>query len=238
MSAKNGTAQDRYVYLFNNMVLYCVPKLRLMGQKFSVRERIDIAGMEVQENAKQNVPHTFTISGKQRSLELQARSAEEKDDWIKVILATIEKHKQNSETFKAFSVSCSRDEEQMPDSPGVLSSASTCETDGAQHERKSSKKREKERETCRGCSESFHFTKRKHHCKSCGAAVCGKCSKVSESRNIRVCKPCSEALQGAEGTAGGGAELKRKLEKQLSVAQSSQRIGKVEELDQDLDGHH
>lgn len=33
---------------FNNMLLYCVPKLRLRGQKFSVRERIDIAGMEVQ----------------------------------------------------------------------------------------------------------------------------------------------------------------------------------------------
>lgn len=86
---------------FNNMVLYCVPKLRLMGQKFSVRERIDIAGMEVrlqpfvqlhvyfyvliwsyadfshclkvQENVKQNVPHAFTIIGKQRSLDLQAR---------------------------------------------------------------------------------------------------------------------------------------------------------------------
>lgn len=90
------------------MVLYCVPKLRLMGQKFSVRERIDIAGMEVQsrfpawsiaflfssvlsltatsvndisiasgpqvqENVKQNLPHTFAIIGKKRSLELQAR---------------------------------------------------------------------------------------------------------------------------------------------------------------------
>lgn len=55
------------------MVLYCVPKLRLMGQKFSVRERIDIAGMEVQENVKQNLPHTFAIIGKQRSMELQAR---------------------------------------------------------------------------------------------------------------------------------------------------------------------
>lgn len=83
------------------MVLYCVPKLRLMGQKFSVRERIDIAGMEVnfnfrflmcfsfilvgthsisslslpqvQENVKHNLPHTFAIIGKQRSLELQAR---------------------------------------------------------------------------------------------------------------------------------------------------------------------
>lgn len=37
------------VLQFNNMVLYCVPKLRLMGQKFSVRERIDIAGMEVRK---------------------------------------------------------------------------------------------------------------------------------------------------------------------------------------------
>ncbi|XP_026126286.1 FYVE, RhoGEF and PH domain-containing protein 3-like [Carassius auratus] len=236
MSAKNGSAQDRYLYLFNNMMLYCVPKLRLMGQKFSVRERIEIAGMEVQENVKQNVSHTFTIIGKQRSLELQARTAEEKDDWIKVILATIEKHKQNSETFKAFNTSFSRDEEHTPDTPGQCTS--TCEADGAQHERKSSKKREKERETCKVCSEAFHFTKRKHHCKSCGAAVCGKCSKVSESKNSRVCKPCFEGLQGAEGTAGGSTEPKRKLEKQLSVAQSSQRTGRGEELEQELGGHH
>uniref|UniRef100_A0A671QVJ3 FYVE, RhoGEF and PH domain containing 3 n=1 Tax=Sinocyclocheilus anshuiensis TaxID=1608454 RepID=A0A671QVJ3_9TELE len=236
MSAKNGTAQDRYLYLFNNMVLYCVPKLRLMGQKFSVRERIDIAGMEVQENVKQNAPHTFTIIGKQRSLELQARA----EVWmlsicLQVILATIEKHKQNSETFKAFNISCSRDDEHTPDtghtlkaqscvssshkhthtscdSPLLLISTSTCEADGAQHERKSSKKREKEKETCKGCSEAFHFTKRKHHCKSCGAAVCGKCLKVSESRNIRMCKQCFEGLQGAEGTAGGGTEPKKKVE--------------------------
>lgn len=33
---------------------------------------------------------------------------------------------------------------------------------------KSSKKKEKEKQTCRGCHESFNFTKRKHHCKSCG----------------------------------------------------------------------
>ncbi|KAK9970083.1 hypothetical protein ABG768_026051 [Culter alburnus] len=237
MSAKNGTAQDRYLYLFNNMVLYCVPKLRLMGQKFSVRERIDIAGMEVQENVKQNVPHAFTIIGKQRSLDLQARTAEEKEDWIKVILATIEKHKQNSETFKAFNISFSRDDEHPPDAAGSWSSLSTCETDGAPHERKSSKKREKERETCKGCSETFNFTKRKHHCKTCGAAVCGKCSKVSESRNIRVCKQC-DGQQGAEGTAGGATEPKKRLEKQLSAAPSSQRTGKSEDLEQEPSGHH
>lgn len=238
MSAKNGTAQDRYLYVFNNMVLYCVPKLRLMGQKFSVRERIDIAGMEVQANAKQNIPHTFTIIGKQRSLELQARTAEEKEEWINVILATIEKHKQNSETFKAFNSSVSRDEEHTSETQASLSNTNTCETDGVQHERKSSKKRDKERETCKGCNETFHFTKRKHHCKSCSAAICGKCSKVSESRNIRMCKQCFEALHAAEGTAGGGTEHKKKIEKQLSVAQFSPHAGKCEELDQEQGCHH
>ncbi|XP_057211906.1 faciogenital dysplasia isoform X1 [Triplophysa rosa] len=238
MSAKNGTAQDRYLYVFNNMVLYCVPKLRLMGQKFSVRERIDIAGMEVQANAKQNIPHTFTIIGKHRSLELQARTAEEKEEWINVILATIEKHKQNSETFKAFNISICRDEEHMSETQGSLSNLNTCETDSAQHERKSSKKRDKERETCKGCNESFHFTKRKHHCKSCNAAICGRCSKVSESRNIRMCKQCTETLHATEGTAGGVTEPKKKNEKQLLVAQTSPHPGKGEELDQEQDCHH
>ncbi|XP_053480597.1 faciogenital dysplasia [Ictalurus furcatus] len=223
MSAKNGTAQDRYLYLFNNMLLYCVPKLRLMGQKFSVRERIDIAGMEVQENVKQNLAHTFTIVGKQRSLELQARNAEEKQEWIQVFLATIDKQKQKSETFnKAFISSLSRDEEHAPDSPSPWSNASV-DSDGGGNERRSSKKRDKEKETCKGCNETFHFTKRKHHCKNCGAAVCGKCSKVSETKNIRMCKQCFEVQQGPDGTPGGNVEQKKKtvVEKQLSLTDDS-----------------
>ncbi|XP_027023084.2 faciogenital dysplasia isoform X2 [Tachysurus fulvidraco] len=220
MSAKNGTAQDRYLYLFNNMLLYCVPKLRLMGQKFSVREKIDIAGMEVQETIKQNLAHAFAIIGKQRSLELQARNAEEKQEWIQVILATIDKQKQKSETFnKAFNISLSREDEHTPDSPSLWSNASV-DSDGGVNERRSSKKREKERETCKGCNETFHFTKRKHHCKNCSAAVCGKCSKVSETKNTRVCKQCFEVLHGLDGTPGGNVEQKKKIfvEKQLSLA--------------------
>ncbi|XP_028979924.2 faciogenital dysplasia isoform X1 [Esox lucius] len=216
MSAKNGTAQDRYLYLFNNMVLYCVPKLRLMGQKFSVREKIDIAGMEVQENVKQNLPYTFAIIGKQRSLELQARTAEEKEDWIQVILATIERHKQNSETFnKAFNCSFSREEDHQPESPGPWSNSSIDSDSERLHERKSSRKKEKE--TCKGCSESFNFTKRKHHCKACGASICAKCSKMMENKTCRVCPACFET--GVEGPAGTPGELKRRamVEKQLSL---------------------
>ncbi|XP_029911768.1 faciogenital dysplasia [Myripristis murdjan] len=219
MSAKNGTAQDRYLYLFNNMVLYCVPKLRLMGQKFSVRERIDIAGMEVQENVKQNLPHTFAIIGKQRSLELQARTAEEKEDWIQVILATIERHKQNSETFnKAFNSSFSREDDHQPDSPGPWSST-YIDSDGERlHERKSSRKKEKEKQTCKGCNESFNFTKRKHHCKSCGAAICAKCSKMLDNKTSRVCPECFEASLSIENLIGV-TEQKRKAapERQTSL---------------------
>uniref|UniRef100_A0AAR2JVT2 FYVE, RhoGEF and PH domain containing 1 n=1 Tax=Pygocentrus nattereri TaxID=42514 RepID=A0AAR2JVT2_PYGNA len=68
LSAKNGTSQDRYLILFNDRLLYCVPKLRLIGQKFGVRARIDVDGMET---SSINVPRTFLVSGKQRSLELQ-----------------------------------------------------------------------------------------------------------------------------------------------------------------------
>uniref|UniRef100_A0A8C4ZQ85 Uncharacterized protein n=1 Tax=Gadus morhua TaxID=8049 RepID=A0A8C4ZQ85_GADMO len=211
MSAKNGTAQDRYLYLFNNMVLYCVPKLRLMGQKFSVRERIDIAGMEVQEIVKQNLPHTFAIIGKQRSLELQARTAEEKEDWIQVILATIERHKQNSETFnKAYNSSFSREDDHQPDSPTsintLLSPAMTtlgCSVGTI------SRKKDKEKQTCKGCNESFNFTKRKHHCKSCGAAICAKCSKSLDNKTSRVCPECFDASVSLEGFLACG-DQKRK----------------------------
>ncbi|XP_077459925.1 faciogenital dysplasia [Stigmatopora argus] len=210
MSAKNGTAQDRYLYLFNNMVLYCVPKLRLMGQKFSVRERIDIAGMEVQENVKQNLLHTFAIIGKQRSLELQARTSEEKEDWIQVIQATIDRHKQNSETFnKAFNSSFSREDDHAPDSPGPWTNTCIDSDSERLHERKSSRKKDKEKQTCKGCNESFNFTKRKHHCKSCGGAICAKCSKTLDNKTSRVCPECFEASLSLDNLGGAGEQKKK-----------------------------
>uniref|UniRef100_A0A8C3U147 FYVE, RhoGEF and PH domain containing 3 n=1 Tax=Catharus ustulatus TaxID=91951 RepID=A0A8C3U147_CATUS len=190
LSAKNGTAQDRYLFLFNSMVLYCVPKLRLIGQKFSVREKMDIAGLQVQEIAKQNVAHTFSITGKKRSLELQARTEEEKREWIHVIQATIEKHKQNSETFRAFNSSFSQEEEADPSPLGPRRG-----------------KRDKEKQSCKSCSESFNsITKRRHHCKQCGAVICAKCSEfkplADNSRHNRVCKECFLQLPASPCSPG------------------------------------
>nr|XP_034962210.1 FYVE, RhoGEF and PH domain-containing protein 3 isoform X2 [Zootoca vivipara] len=234
LSAKNGTAQDRYLFLFNSMVLYCVPKLRLIGQKFSVREKIDIAGLQVQEISKQNVAHTFSITGKKRSLELQARTEEEKKEWIQVIQATIEKHKQNSETFRAYNSSFSQEDEHLPDSS--IASTSSVEsmpgTDGSSTSggpeccRKSSKsKREKEKQACKSCSESFNsITKRRHHCKQCGAVICAKCSEfktlADNSRHNRVCKECFQlpsATTCVLGNESAGEQKKKMATEKQSV---------------------
>ncbi|XP_053325556.1 FYVE, RhoGEF and PH domain-containing protein 3, partial [Spea bombifrons] len=221
LSAKNGTTQDRYLYLFNCMLLYCVPKLRLMGQKFSVREKIDVAGLQVQEIVKPNASHTFLIIGKKRSLELQARTEEERRDWIQVIQATIEKHKQNSETFKAFNSSFSREEEHCPDSPIPASGAqsdSTPGSDGCGSPGGPDYFRKSKIKNCKGCGESFNsITKRRHHCKQCSAVICAKCSEFKllpeNGRHHRVCKECfplSAAGPFSPGGADPAGEIKKK----------------------------
>ncbi|KAM5227768.1 FYVE, RhoGEF and PH domain-containing protein 3 [Ctenodactylus gundi] len=233
LSAKNGTAQDRHLFLFNSMVLYCVPKLRLMGQKFSVREKMDISGLQVQDILKPNTAPTFILTGKKRSLELQTRTEEEKKEWIQVIQATIEKHEQNSKTFRTFGGTCSQDEDSTlsPDSP--MASASSTEssvvTDGSGgapglDSRKLSAKtrRDKEKQSCRSCGETFNsITKRRHHCKLCGVVICGKCSefKAENSKQSRVCKACflTEPAAPASHSSEAPTEPKQSTQKSPSA---------------------
>ncbi|XP_011233279.1 FYVE, RhoGEF and PH domain-containing protein 3 isoform X2 [Ailuropoda melanoleuca] len=234
LSAKNGTAQDRHLFLFNSMILYCVPKLRLMGQKFSVREKMDISDLQVQDIIKPNSAHTFIITGRKRSLELQTRTEEEKKEWIQVIEATIERHKQNSQTFKAFSGSFGHEEDPSlaPDSP--VMSASSEEpvvaagggggAAGLEPRRGSAKtRRDKEKQGCTSCGETFNsITKRKHRCKLCGAVICGKCSefKAENGRQSRVCRECfltQQAVPESPSSEAAPEEPKHITEKPVAV---------------------
>ena len=58
---------------FNNSLLYCVPKFSLGGTRYTVRTRIGLEGMKVLETTNDDYPHTFQVSGKERTLEMQAR---------------------------------------------------------------------------------------------------------------------------------------------------------------------
>ncbi|XP_060929969.1 FYVE, RhoGEF and PH domain-containing protein 1 [Limanda limanda] len=242
LSNKNGTTQDRYLILFNDRLLYCVPKLRLIGQKYGVRARIDVDGMELKEPIGAAVPRTFLVCGKQRSLELQARTEEDKKDWIQAIQATIQRHEQTMESFRYLNCSLREDESEPPHSPVTHTHIRTharthtnmftrtythsCVELG---KRAPTPIREKEVTLCMKCQEPFNsITKRRHHCKACGHVVCGKCSEFrarlsyDNNRTNRVCVDCYAALVGvlpSPATLTSSIQRRRSiLEKQASLA--------------------
>ncbi|XP_064807586.1 FYVE, RhoGEF and PH domain-containing protein 4a isoform X3 [Oncorhynchus masou masou] len=191
LAARNTSAMERYLFLFNNMLLYCVPKFSLGGAKYTVRTRIGIEGMKVLETINEDYPHTFQVSGKERTLELQASSEQDKDNWIKAFQETIEIFHQKNETFK----SASKDVEEV----------STAELG----KRAPRWIRDKEVTMCMKCEEPFNaLTRRRHHCRACGYVVCWKCSdnKVAleyDSNKInKVCKDCYSILTGEEKAEG------------------------------------
>ncbi|XP_023812893.1 FYVE, RhoGEF and PH domain-containing protein 1 isoform X2 [Oryzias latipes] len=217
LSNKNGTTQDRYLILFYDRLLYCVPKLRLIGQKYSVRARIDVNGMELKETSSPAVPRTFIVSGKQRSLELQARTEEEKKEWIQALQAAVQRHEQTPDSFRPLSCSLRDDETTPPHSPSCVELGKRAPTPI----------REKEVTLCMKCQEPFNsITKRRHHCKACGHVVCGKCSEFrarlsyDNNRTNRVCVDCYIMLVGVLPGALSGSNQRRRsiLEKQASLA--------------------
>ncbi|XP_061106808.1 FYVE, RhoGEF and PH domain-containing protein 4a isoform X1 [Conger conger] len=189
LAARNASAMERYLFLFNNMLLYCVPKFSLVGPKFTVRTRIGIEGMKVLETLNEAYPHTFQVSGKERTLELQASTEQDKEEWIKAFQVTIDIFHQKNETFKT----ATKDTEESV-------SLSTAELG----KRAPRWIRDNEVTMCMKCKESFNaITRRRHHCRACGYVVCWKCSdnkaqlEYDGNKMNKVCKDCFIILSGS-----------------------------------------
>ncbi|KAI9523522.1 FYVE, RhoGEF and PH domain-containing protein 4 [Dissostichus eleginoides] len=191
LAARNTSAMERYLFLFNNMLLYCVPKFSLGGTKYTVRTRIGIDGMKVLETLNEDYPHTFQVSGKERMLELQASSEQDKAGWIKAFQRTIEIFQQKNESFK----NALKDEEEV--------------SNAELGKRAPRWIRDNEVTMCMKCREPFNaLTRRRHHCRACGYVVCWKCSdnkwdlEYDNNKTHKVCKDCYRILSG-EGVAEG-----------------------------------
>uniref|UniRef100_A0A8B9WJI7 FYVE, RhoGEF and PH domain containing 4 n=1 Tax=Bos mutus grunniens TaxID=30521 RepID=A0A8B9WJI7_BOSMU len=189
LAARNTSAQERYLFLFNNMLLYCVPKFSLVGSKFTVRTRVGIDGMKIIETHNEEYPHTFQISGKERTLELQASSEQDKEEWIKALQETIDAFHQRHETFRN---AIAKDNE-------IHSEVSTAELG----KRAPKWIRDNEVTMCMKCKESFNaLTRRRHHCRACGHVVCWKCSdykaqlEYDGGKLSKVCKDCYQIISG------------------------------------------
>ncbi|XP_066446321.1 FYVE, RhoGEF and PH domain-containing protein 4 isoform X2 [Eleutherodactylus coqui] len=190
LAARNTSAQERHLFLFNNMLLYCVPKFSLVGAKYSVRTKIGLEGMKVVETQNEDYPHTFQISGKERALELQASSEQIKKEWIKALNTAIAEFQQRNETFLIATA------KKMEEAPQEVPSAEL----GLRAPRWI---RDNEVTMCMKCKEQFNaLTRRRHHCRACGYVVCWKCSdykaplEYDSNKMNKVCKDCYHILKG------------------------------------------
>uniref|UniRef100_UPI00398E6179 FYVE, RhoGEF and PH domain-containing protein 4-like isoform X1 n=2 Tax=Pristiophorus japonicus TaxID=55135 RepID=UPI00398E6179 len=189
LAARNTSSQERYLFLLNNMLLYCVPKFSLVFTRYSVRTKIGIEGMKVIETHNKDYPNTFQVSGKERTLELQASSDQNKEEWIKALKNTIQDFNQKNETFRS---AIAKEGEQG-------SEVSTAEL-GMRAPRWI---RDNEVTLCMKCKEPFNaLTRRRHHCRACGYVVCWKCSDYKAnlaydtSKLSKVCKDCYVIITG------------------------------------------
>ncbi|XP_009460754.1 PREDICTED: FYVE, RhoGEF and PH domain-containing protein 2 [Nipponia nippon] len=189
ISARNNSTSEKYLFLFNNMLLYCVPRVIQVGAEFQVHLRIDVDGMKVRELNDTQFPHTFLVSGKQRTLELQARSGEEMNAWIKAFQDAIDRREKRSETFKTavhgleLGTPALKTEELGRRAPQWV--------------------RDNLVTMCMRCKEPFNaIIRRRHHCRACGYVVCARCSdykaelQYDGNRLNRVCQECYVFLTG------------------------------------------
>ncbi|XP_027526003.1 FYVE, RhoGEF and PH domain-containing protein 2 isoform X2 [Corapipo altera] len=189
VSTRNNSTSEKYLFLFNNMLLYCVPKVIQVGAEFQVRLRMDVDGMKVWELKDAEFPHTFLVSGKQRTLQLQARSGEEMDAWIKAFQDAIDRKEKRSETFKTAV-------------PGLETDTPALKTEELGR-RAPQWVRDNLVTMCMRCREPFNaITRRRHHCRACGYVVCARCSdykaelQYDGNRLNRVCQECYIFLTG------------------------------------------
>ncbi|XP_077325442.1 FYVE, RhoGEF and PH domain-containing protein 4 isoform X1 [Lithobates pipiens] len=189
LAARNTSTQYRHLFLFNNMLLYCVQKFSLGGGKYSVRTKIGLEGMKVVETQNEDYRHTFQISGKERTLELQAGSEQIKEEWIKALNDAAANFQQRNETFLIA--------KKVEEAPLEVPSAEL----GLRAPRWI---RDNEVTMCMKCKEPFNaLTRRRHHCRACGYVVCWKCSDYKaalaydSNKSNKVCKDCYHILRGS-----------------------------------------
>ncbi|XP_023206382.1 FYVE, RhoGEF and PH domain-containing protein 4-like isoform X1 [Xiphophorus maculatus] len=183
LAARNTSAMERHLFLFNNFLLCCCAKFSLVGQRFTVRCRIGVDGMQTQQTTNEDHLYTFQVSGKEKTLELQASSEQERDDWIKAIQEAIDVFQKKNETFKLASKEPTEETELGRRAPRWI--------------------RDNEVTLCMTCQEPFNaLTRRRHHCRACGYVVCWKCSdnkvalEYDGNRLNKVCKACYSVLAG------------------------------------------
>ncbi|EGC35244.1 hypothetical protein DICPUDRAFT_33732 [Dictyostelium purpureum] len=174
--------KKRVVFLFNDILVYgssIPPKLLLHGTIELDHCRIDdipdgnSGGSSSISLNGSVIVNAFQICSNKKSFVVFADTPELKMQWMIVLTETIEKLKEKGKTIKKEKIKHAEAPVWAPDESA---------------------------DNCPKCCGPFSLLNRRHHCRNCGALVCGKCSEmkyklpVTDYKPARVCNLCYENL--------------------------------------------
>lgn len=197
ISARGGERLDRYLFLFNDLLLICGEVL--LGN-YKLKAELTIDGLEIEDNITHadwilegeniDIPNTFYVKSRHKIIQFLDENPGEESSWCESIKNVIKDYKVRKPSVRAGELPpCNGGEVSENDLGNV-----------APHWIK-----DDEVSMCQLCSKSFTALKRRHHCRACGRVVCGKCS--SKKSNLaydnnkpnRVCDKCFVILKNVDG---------------------------------------
>eukprot|EP00057_Strongylocentrotus_purpuratus_P014396 XP_011668870.1 PREDICTED: rhoGEF domain-containing protein gxcJ isoform X3 [Strongylocentrotus purpuratus] len=187
VAARSGDLLDRYLFLFNDILLCCTQKRQITGSvSYKVKDKIDIDGVKLLDG--NTCTTRFRLERSPKSLEFETNTDEQKEEWMAVLLEAIKEMVRKKDSFKTSTTLSERDDDYA-------------KTLG---ETQPNLVKDDETTMCMKCGLDFNFTRRRHHCRACGAVVCGKCSSYNahlpydDNKANRVCVKCYNILKKVE----------------------------------------
>ncbi|GAB1598868.1 FYVE, RhoGEF and PH domain-containing protein 2-like isoform X4 [Argonauta hians] len=196
ISARSGEKQERYIFLFNDLMLVCSEPL--LGT-YKIRASMTIDGMQV---TQADLPNAFYVRSTEKTIELlNDGHIDDPNCWycyIKLTIVDFNNRKQSMRTIeKAQRMYIEEDDDVGKRAPRWV------KDDAAN--------------TCMLCSNQFTTFRRRHHCRACGYVVCGKCSSrklpllYDDNKLNRVCDKCFEMLDAVVTRNNGEPYEKRNI---------------------------
>lgn len=193
VSAKDGSLIERYIFLFNDLLLVCQSGAI---KQHKIKSKMNIDDMEITESHNLETPNCFYVRCREKSIELHTSSYEEKQEWEMTFKGVIEDY-----------------ESKMKSNRVRMTILFPVVTDQL-GKRAPTWVKDNETSMCMRCAVAFSTFRRRHHCRACGLVVCGACSrfraKLDFSRNLedRVCCYCYEVLVKNPSSGSGTASSK------------------------------
>lgn len=163
--------KKRRFFLFSDLFLYATPSLKGAGDKFEIMNQFPLIEMvavkDLPDQPEKGQRNILQVVCETKSFNVLIETAEEKEKWMQAMKVAID-------TVRDKSKSLGNDQTEGQGAAVWISD----------HEVKA----------CMVCSVKFTMINRRHHCRQCGAVVCGACTthkkELPKQGKQRVCDNC------------------------------------------------